>query len=482
MSNTGSLQASSRYTLDWRIEGVADLLSKAKETELLSLYLLDGDLKRVAAAPKITSRTFEAGEDRWGHISAFALDKLEAESVIATDCCILRCTFTAPNPHLDLPVNDFAVDLYDNRDYADLVFRLKHTSTSDPPSYLFALKLLLQKRSPYLKTLIASGFEESTSYAYLNLDACPETTLTPAASLVGDGVDFVAFEAVLSRPKSPSPEARRKSNSQSLSSDGEGPSTKKCKIARSDTTEEEAAAQESSGKISQRDEAPSPEADTKVEDDDASAAGSPDVREAAPTAEDDKQDADKVFGSGSEEEEAESDEDARRFQVIDISGRSFATFRSLIYFLHTGMTNFTPSVSDYLVDQHTELEKNEDAEPQPRNNWLIKKSLRKNPPPCNPHALYRLADEHLDDKLRDLAKGFIVRSLTIENVAYEAFCQLSIDYNDFQKDVLKFLLEYWDEVRSTRAMKHALELLEAGQLPGGATVLTKIHEGLMAKK
>ncbi|GAA5869170.1 hypothetical protein JCM8547_005159 [Rhodosporidiobolus lusitaniae] len=69
-------------------------------------------------------------------------------------------------------------------------------------------------------------------------------------------------------------------------------------------------------------------------------------------------------------------------------------------------------------------------------------------------------------------------SLTVQNVDYEAFCRLRADFTAYREPVLKFLLENWDKVKSTPAMKQVLSLLEQRELNGGGEILGEIFEGL----
>ncbi|GAA5884316.1 hypothetical protein JCM6882_002224 [Rhodosporidiobolus microsporus] len=156
------------------------------------------------------------------------------------------------------------------------------------------------------------------------------------------------------------------------------------------------------------------------------------------------------------------------------------TFRAFLKFLHGGNPHFCHSPSDYLVACQSPSA----ASSLPPLNVWIERDL----PDfwlhlCQPHALYRLAHRYKENGMKKLAKGYILRSLTTENVAYEAFCQLSLDFpEDFQKPVIAFMLEHWNDVKSSKAFSQVLELFEAGDLPSGASVFTRLFDGLAARK
>ncbi|GAA5825580.1 hypothetical protein JCM11251_000292 [Rhodosporidiobolus azoricus] len=162
---------------------------------------------------------------------------------------------------------------------------------------------------------------------------------------------------------------------------------------------------------------------------------------------------------------------------------SYSTYYGILFYLYTHRINFLPPTSDYLLADQNEPRKPRDASDatKARDAWLIKKALNQNPPPCNPHAVYRLADRYLLNDLKEIAQGYILRSLTVENVAYEAFCRLSLDYDSYRDKVLQFILENWTAVKHTRAWMQSMKLLEDGQLQGGGALLQKLFDALDIK-
>ncbi|GAA5968903.1 hypothetical protein JCM11641_000773 [Rhodosporidiobolus odoratus] len=168
----------------------------------------------------------------------------------------------------------------------------------------------------------------------------------------------------------------------------------------------------------------------------------------------------------------------REFQRIQVTDCSYATIYSLLFFLHTGQVAFLPLQSNYLLASQDEPHDPPHPlfSPALRDAWLEAQVLGNEMTHCSAHALYRLADRYLLDCLREYAKQFIISNLTVQNVTYEAFSSLSRDFDDFQKDVVAFISQNWSKVRSSRAWSQSMELLEEGQLPGGAAVLCRVHE------
>ncbi|GAA5930260.1 hypothetical protein JCM10213_001044 [Rhodosporidiobolus nylandii] len=154
--------------------------------------------------------------------------------------------------------------------------------------------------------------------------------------------------------------------------------------------------------------------------------------------------------------------------------RSYETHRTFLKYLHGGRMHLSVPASDYLVYRFSPSHEPAKAKAM----WLVENTLGWHSRVCSPHALYRLADLYLERDLKEAVKGFLLRSLTVENVAYEAFSALSLDFEDYQKPVVAFLLVEWEKVKQTKAMKQVLELLDGGQLPGGGLVLGKILAAL----
>ncbi|GAA5917186.1 uncharacterized protein JCM6883_007144 [Sporobolomyces salmoneus] len=165
--------------------------------------------------------------------------------------------------------------------------------------------------------------------------------------------------------------------------------------------------------------------------------------------------------------------------------RGLTTYRAMLAFLHCGEVLFTALPSDYLVARDRALAEHLPTDPSfafdEPGTWLPAKfksieGQRKNTkiPPCSAHSMYRLADCYSIDGLKRLAKDRIVRCLTVENVAYELFSPLSIDYEEIQKPVLEFLVKNWVEVQKTTALKNVLDKLANGELAEGRELIGKM--------
>ncbi|GAA5885555.1 hypothetical protein JCM6882_007467 [Rhodosporidiobolus microsporus] len=330
-----------------------------------------------------------------------------------------------PSPALQQPAQPCSVCLvsFNSDEAADVVFTIK---SQDSVGTIFASKQVLMSRSSYFRDLFSSNFSESK----LKRLAPQDGPRKPSNTLHGDVPDFQAFKELSSTGDEKEPVASGLSPALTPAEEGAPPGSwpEDSRLFR----------------------------EIKVE-------GS---RRAALS--------------------------HLQKESTDFPSCSYATYHALLFFLYTSCISFLPPTSDYLLTHqppegeslvpgawHAPAPVHTDEE---RDAWLLKNALNRDPAPCSPHAMYRLANRYLLDELKKIAQGYIIRSLTVENVAYEVFCTLSKDYETHQDEVLKFLLKNWDAVKKTRGWAQSMDLLEDGRLPGGTAVLKKIFDALAVKE
>ncbi|GAA5910673.1 BTB/POZ domain-containing protein [Sporobolomyces salmoneus] len=193
--------------------------------------------------------------------------------------------------------------------------------------------------------------------------------------------------------------------------------------------------------------------------------------------------------SSSRTEQVKIDEIAssssRRVHVIDITQTDYTTYRSLLAFLYCGHVLFTALPSEYLVARDKALAEHLPTDPsfafEIPEKWFPEKYLALRDQynsskmiPCFPPSMYRLADCYDIEELKSLTKDRILRSLTVETVAYELFSPLSIEYEEIQKPVLAFFVENWKEVKKTTAFKNILDKIAAGELAQARELIEKV--------
>ncbi|GAA5992886.1 hypothetical protein JCM5350_008344 [Sporobolomyces pararoseus] len=96
--------------------------------------------------------------------------------------------------------------------------------------------------------------------------------------------------------------------------------------------------------------------------------------------------------------------------------------------------------------------------------------------------MYRLADCYGIGELAHWTLGYIVRSLTVENVAYELFLPLSLDFEAVSEPILEFLVQNWEQVKNTKAFETVLESFSLGELARGKHIMARIFKLMRAPK
>ncbi|GAA5971592.1 hypothetical protein JCM3765_005997, partial [Sporobolomyces pararoseus] len=183
--------------------------------------------------------------------------------------------------------------------------------------------------------------------------------------------------------------------------------------------------------------------------------------------------------------DSDVDSRQRKIQLIEIRESDFTTYRAMLAYLYTGSIPFTALPSDYLVSRDKAEAERLVSDPEfvfeTPETWLFDKFANleeqrdwQGVGPCSPHSMFRLADCYSITKLKELAKARILRCLTIENIAYELFSPLSIDYEEIQKPVLEFFVKYWDEVKKTTAFRNVLDKMVAGDLSNARELVEKV--------
>ncbi|KAL1950799.1 hypothetical protein VTO73DRAFT_5923 [Trametes versicolor] len=122
------------------------------------------------------------------------------------------------------------------------------------------------------------------------------------------------------------------------------------------------------------------------------------------------------------------------------------------------------------------------AGPRTRRDWVAdwERNNPGRPRPPSAKSVYRLADRLGLQELKDRAFRHIVKSLTVENVAVEAFSAFSAAFEDVRKVQITFMFQNWMAVR-TGALANIGQLLRIGKLPGFEEVWPMILQNLVAE-
>ncbi|GAA5946391.1 hypothetical protein JCM3765_000224 [Sporobolomyces pararoseus] len=178
------------------------------------------------------------------------------------------------------------------------------------------------------------------------------------------------------------------------------------------------------------------------------------------------------------EESAEVEEqkpDRKLLTVVEVDESDFRSFRAMISYLHVQLVPFYSITSNFLLELAKDRQPGDDFEKYEHcpADWLEnhfsskkKQHYSNNLHPCSPYEMYRLADKYKIEHLKKLSLDYIVRSLTIANVAYELFSPLSLEYKPVSQMILDFFVKNWAEVKKSTAFKAVLDKFSAGELHG----------------
>ncbi|KIJ45648.1 hypothetical protein M422DRAFT_59802 [Sphaerobolus stellatus SS14] len=129
--------------------------------------------------------------------------------------------------------------------------------------------------------------------------------------------------------------------------------------------------------------------------------------------------------------------------------------------------SFVPGTKEAVTAKN---EKKDDGPPAPktRKEWLTE--WAKNNPgrvmPCSAKAVYRLADKLDLKELKARAFQHIVKSLTVNNVAYEVFSSFSATFEDVRKVQVEYFLSHWADIRGSDTMHNVWQQIRCGRHPG----------------
>ncbi|GAA5884342.1 hypothetical protein JCM6882_002236 [Rhodosporidiobolus microsporus] len=392
---------------------------------------------------KLEDKIFDSSAG-WGSHGIASWDVLSNVHVVDKNAFRLVCTIEGPN----LPSgkrsrrttysperssSDVLRKFYGDSDHADVVFRV------DPPegkaSHILALQKILKLKSYKFIELFEYDKASREAIDFPLKDAFVE----PEMPYSGDVGEFAAFEADLL--------SKTDGNSGADERDKPSFAARRADYSRTFPRHE-------------------------------SSQGTPE-----PTNDEDDGEGAQAAREGSEEpakkKRKASREETRSMMQVKIDGCSFATLDALLHYLYSEKLTLLPPTSDYLVALRS---CSDPSDLMQRDEWLeaFTLHLRNSTHACEPHALYRLAQKFHVLDLKERVKGYLLRSLTVENAAYELFSQLSFDFSDYQKPVLAFTLENWDLVKTSLALQHVVKVLESGKLPSAGKVLSQLFGKLEA--
>ncbi|EKM51633.1 uncharacterized protein PHACADRAFT_101599 [Phanerochaete carnosa HHB-10118-sp] len=229
------------------------------------------------------------------------------------------------------------------------------------------------------------------------------------------------------------------------------------------------------------------------------------------------------FGVRSDSHEVAEQRDTARVRVV-VRDVAYSTYRAALYYIYTDTIVFAPLASSFTnhgyfspmppalkqprsiglstpaatapetqgIFQLGHTQKSSlsldiaPGHPSSRKEWIAEweKNNPGRPRPCSAKAVYRLADSgllacvvsrhvltdtfvELDlQELKDRAFQHIIKSLAVDNVAYEVFSDFSAAFEDVRKVEVQFFLDHWADIRSSDAMRNVWQQIRVGRHPG----------------
>jgi len=216
--------------------------------------------------------------------------------------------------------------------------------------------------------------------------------------------------------------------------------------------------------------------------------------------------ADRLITAPSSEDSTTSAPGPRKVQVV-VRDVAYSTYRAVLYYIYTDTIVFAPLASSFtkhsffspvppalkqprslglstpavtapepqgIFQLGHNLKASVSSEttlpglPSSRKEWIAdwEKNNPGRPRPCSAKAVYRLADKLDLQELKDRAFQHIIKSLTVDNVAYEVFSDFSAAFEDVRKVEVQFFLDHWADIRGSEAMSNVWQQIRVGRHPG----------------
>ncbi|KAF5382447.1 hypothetical protein D9615_003009 [Tricholomella constricta] len=194
-----------------------------------------------------------------------------------------------------------------------------------------------------------------------------------------------------------------------------------------------------------------------------------------------------------------------KFTVV-VKDVAYTTYLALLYYLYTDTIVFAPLSSSFIAKNRppatpisttsqpstpSEIQGNTSTQKRisqqesatSRREWILewKRNNTGRPAPCSAKAAYRLADRFDLGDLKERASQHIVKSLTVDNIAFEVFSPFAAAFDDIRQVQVNFFLAHWKDIRASDAMRNVWQQIRNGRHPGFEEVWPVIAQSLEFK-
>jgi hypothetical protein len=191
--------------------------------------------------------------------------------------------------------------------------------------------------------------------------------------------------------------------------------------------------------------------------------------------------------------------------AVVIKDVAYATYLAVLYYIYTDAIVFAPLSSSFTFSEKEQpvysststptlsenpagsVKRKSKSQPEKgaktRKEWIAewKRINPGRPDPCSAKAAYKLADRLDLVDLKERAFQHIIKSLTVENIAFEMFSSFSATFGDVRKVQIQYFLEHWTDIRNSEAMRNVWMQIRNGRHPGFEEVWPVIASSLEFK-
>ncbi|GAA6039827.1 hypothetical protein JCM8097_004243 [Rhodosporidiobolus ruineniae] len=149
-------------------------------------------------------------------------------------------------------------------------------------------------------------------------------------------------------------------------------------------------------------------------------------------------------------------------KTIIVTDTAYSTYFAVLVYLQTGHIAFAPLSSSFRFSS---------SDPGSSRSSSISSVLSSSPtlpPPVSPKSTYRLAHLLSLSSLQSLALSNLVSQLTPINAAPEFYSDVATCYAEVRDKVLEYVVENWEEVKTSEGLKEVEEKAEKGELEAAA--------------
>ncbi|EPS98893.1 hypothetical protein FOMPIDRAFT_115441 [Fomitopsis schrenkii] len=148
-------------------------------------------------------------------------------------------------------------------------------------------------------------------------------------------------------------------------------------------------------------------------------------------------------------------------RTITVVGVASPTWEAFLFYLYTNEVVFAPLTSKSEVARRVFIAHHKAKYPR-------------QPAPCSPKSMYRLAHLLAMKELKALSLKYLASQISKENVITEIFTKFTSQYEEVQNVELQVLREHWEELKQTEQLLEVSARIVRGELPHVTGILAAL--------